>query len=249
MTGLKILVKSCDYIMERRRIRIWRLRSRSLAILLRLSTYVFLSFFSLAYTHLQPSYFNKQEDIFVIGRVTQDYDTSSIAPSTKLTESTITLESSRLLSMGTRVPLVFQTPFHVRGGIRGAAGLGFFPGQIVALKGRNGGGGKFAAAEVVAVSAPPAVDVISLGRITQRVNPLPSPLPSYLLNSCLLWKLRLRLWENRRPQTRSARDWSLRLARPFRWPLRLARTAPILTWNTPRGKRCWQNLKDRSPPP
>ncbi|TFK74750.1 DNA polymerase alpha, subunit B [Pluteus cervinus] len=91
------------------------------------------------------------EEVIVIGRITHDFDSAS--SSSKLAEATLTLEPSRLSGGGERVPLAFQTNLHIRGGIRGAGGLGFFPGAIAAFKGKNGGGGKFAVSEII--SLPP----------------------------------------------------------------------------------------------
>lgn len=62
------------------------------------------------------------------------------------------LESSRMLSGGARIALKFDPALVIRNNIRGARGLGLFPGSIVALKGRNGGGGYFLVKELLAVS-------------------------------------------------------------------------------------------------
>lgn len=89
----------------------------------------------------------------VVGRITHDYDTTGAT--SKLTEATLTIESSRMHASGARVPLGFETSLRVRGGARGASGLGLFPGAIVALKGKNGGGGRFSATEILAVRPAP----------------------------------------------------------------------------------------------
>lgn len=70
----------------------------------------------------------------------------------KLTEATIALESSRMLSGGARVPLRFDPNLKIRGGPQGAGSVGLFPGKIVALKGKNGGGGWFLVTEILSVS-------------------------------------------------------------------------------------------------
>ena len=59
---------------------------------------------------------------------------------------------SRMMGSGARVPLRFDPSINVRRGPRGVGGQGIFPGAIVALKGKNGGGGSFLAAEILAVS-------------------------------------------------------------------------------------------------
>jgi len=57
-----------------------------------------------------------------------------------------------MLGSGSRVPLRFDPALKIRGGAKGAAGVGLFPGAIVALRGKNGGGGRFLVTEVLAVS-------------------------------------------------------------------------------------------------
>ncbi|KAK7056975.1 DNA-directed DNA polymerase alpha subunit pol12 [Paramarasmius palmivorus] len=89
------------------------------------------------------------EDIFVVGRITHDVEAAE--SSQKLTESTLTLESSRMLSAGARVTLRFDSNLKIRGGARGAGALSLFPGAIVCFKGRNGGGGWFLVNEILAL--------------------------------------------------------------------------------------------------
>jgi DNA polymerase alpha subunit B len=55
------------------------------------------------------------------------------------------------MGSGVRVPLRFAPNFKVRGGPKGQASVSLFPGAIVALKGRNGGGGWFSVDEVLSV--------------------------------------------------------------------------------------------------
>jgi hypothetical protein len=50
------------------------------------------------------------------------------------------------------VPLRLDSALRIRGSAHGAGGIGLFPGAIVALKGKNGGGGYFLATEVLSVS-------------------------------------------------------------------------------------------------
>ncbi|KAJ3979201.1 hypothetical protein F5890DRAFT_1478726 [Lentinula detonsa] len=80
------------------------------------------------------------EEVFVIGRIVHDLDSDA-----KLTESTLALETSRRLSdhSGKRILVRFHPALRIRGGAQGAGGLGFFPGAVVALKGRNSGTGHF----------------------------------------------------------------------------------------------------------
>ena len=69
----------------------------------------------------------------------------------KLTEGAITIESSRMVSSGARVALHLEPSLKIRGGVRGSGGARIYPGAIVALKGKNGGGGYFLATEFLAV--------------------------------------------------------------------------------------------------
>lgn len=69
----------------------------------------------------------------------------------KLNEASLALETSRAMGSGVRVSLRFATDVKVRGGPQGARGIGLFSGAIVALRGRNGGGGFFLVSELIAV--------------------------------------------------------------------------------------------------
>jgi DNA polymerase alpha subunit B len=64
------------------------------------------------------------------------------------------LESSRFLGSGKRVSLRFAPTgtLKVRGGAPGVKGFGVFPGCLVCVKGKNGGGGVFVVEEVLMVS-------------------------------------------------------------------------------------------------
>lgn len=55
-------------------------------------------------------------------------------------------------SSGARVPLVLDPTIKIKGGVKGVGGVGLYPGAIVALKGKNGGGGYFLATEILSVS-------------------------------------------------------------------------------------------------
>jgi DNA polymerase alpha subunit B len=57
-----------------------------------------------------------------------------------------------MLSGGSRIALKFDPDLVIRNNIRGARGLGLFPGAITAMKGRNGGGGYFLVKEILTVS-------------------------------------------------------------------------------------------------
>lgn len=83
----------------------------------------------------------------VVGRIVANPETTVTSDVSKLNEASIALESSRMMGSGVRVPLRFNTPLKIHGSSR----VGFFPGAIVALRGRNGGGGWFSVSEVLLV--------------------------------------------------------------------------------------------------
>ena len=91
-----------------------------------------------------------QESITVVGRICIDAESSS--QNVKLNEASLMLESSRMMGSGARIPLKFDSDVKIRGGAKGVGGIGLFPGAIVALKGKNGGGGWFLVDEILAVS-------------------------------------------------------------------------------------------------
>ncbi|KAJ3474581.1 hypothetical protein NLI96_g12377 [Meripilus lineatus] len=95
-------------------------------------------------------------EVTVVGRIVMDSDTTSTSH-VKLNEASLVLESSRSMATGVRVPLRFDTNIRVRRGRPGTNGFGLFPGAIVALRGRNGGGGWFQATELLTLPplAPP----------------------------------------------------------------------------------------------
>lgn len=92
-----------------------------------------------------------QEEVTVVGRIVHDAESSS--GSVKLNEASLVLESSRMMGSGARVPLRFDADVKVRRGVRNGGGQGLFPGAIVALKGKNGGGGSFYVTEILSVSS------------------------------------------------------------------------------------------------
>lgn len=98
--------------------------------------------FSLTLTSvfLQP-----QDEIIAVGRICPESDI------TKLTDKTTWLESSRMLGSGSRVLLQFNDDIKVRGAPKGSGGLGVFPGAMVGVRGRNGGGKVFSVSELIMV--------------------------------------------------------------------------------------------------
>jgi len=82
-------------------------------------------------------------------------------------ESSVFIESSRMLSGGSRVALKFDVHLVIRNNISGARGIGLFPGAIVAMKGRNGGGGYFLVKEILTVRT--SVDLTTITRRSHQL--------------------------------------------------------------------------------
>ncbi|KLO17265.1 DNA polymerase alpha, subunit B [Schizopora paradoxa] len=94
-----------------------------------------------------------EDDITVVGRICGEADASAVSSSSKLVEDTIFLESSRSMGSGSyRVALRFESNLKLRGIPQGSGSLSIFPGAIVALKGKNGGGTCFVVNEILAVN-------------------------------------------------------------------------------------------------
>lgn len=127
---------------------------------------------------MRKIYTRGQETTTIVGRIVHDADIS--ASGTKLNESSLVLESSRMMGSGVRVPIRFAPETKLRGGIKGVGGISFFPGAIVALRGRNGGGGFFLVEEILSVRYTPSIP---------NVFSRPIGIPS----SCLQSKCPLRL--------------------------------------------------------
>ncbi|KAI6123468.1 DNA polymerase alpha subunit B [Pisolithus croceorrhizus] len=90
-----------------------------------------------------------EETVTVVGRIVLDAEAASSG--VKINESSLVLESSRMMGSGVRVPIRLTSETRLRGSIKGTTGVSFFPGAIVALRGRNGGGGFFSVDDVLAL--------------------------------------------------------------------------------------------------
>ena len=90
-----------------------------------------------------------KENVTIVGRICNDPDSAD--PSAKLTEGSIYIESSRMMGSGSRIPLRLSASIKLRSFQQGVNSVGLFPGAIVALRGRNGGGGFFLVDEVLNV--------------------------------------------------------------------------------------------------
>ncbi|THU82028.1 DNA polymerase alpha, subunit B [Dendrothele bispora CBS 962.96] len=95
------------------------------------------------------------EEIIVVGRIVHDQENSSFTA--KLTDANLAIETSRILANGARVPVRLEPGLKIRGCVQGAGGYSLFPGAIVGLKGRNGGGSWFSASEII---VPPPMKVM-----------------------------------------------------------------------------------------
>jgi DNA polymerase alpha subunit B len=100
-------------------------------------------------TELGDPHFVSEEPVYAVGRIL-----SPPTDSSKATANSLYLESSRFLGAGKRVSLRFAPTgtLKVRGGAPGVKGFGVFPGCLVCVKGKNGGGGVFVVEEVLMVS-------------------------------------------------------------------------------------------------
>lgn len=93
-----------------------------------------------------------------------------------MNEASLILESSRMMGSGARIPLKFDAVVKVRGGSKGIGGMGLFPGAIVALRGKNGGGGWFLVEEILAVGSLCHVLPLSCANDLQMPPMRPSPI-------------------------------------------------------------------------
>jgi hypothetical protein len=83
------------------------------------------------------------------------------------------------MGSGVRVPLKFIPNLKVRGGPKGQANVSLFPGAIVALKGKNGGGGWFSVFEVMAVRLSHHLTLYYASRLSSYLPFFPLPRPLY----------------------------------------------------------------------
>ena len=140
-----------------------------------------------------------QEEVVIVGRITHDAESAAMS---KLAEGAITIESSRALSPGSRVPLVLDPTIKIRGSVKGIGGVGIYPGAIVALKGKNGGGGYFLATEVLGVSQnfnlfsvlphiwlDPATQAVACSSWNHRPQAPPNDIPTFCLDDRCLWSI------------------------------------------------------------
>lgn len=97
-------------------------------------------------TEFGDPHFVSEDPIYTVGRIL-----SPPTDNAKVNAGSLYLESSRLLGAGKRIGLKFKGPgeLKVRGGAPGVKGFGVYPGCLVCVKGRNGGGNSFVVEEVL----------------------------------------------------------------------------------------------------
>lgn len=98
---------------------------------------------------LDPSESTGSDLIYTVGQIHADSSNS------KLNDTSLLLQTSRLVGAGARVPLRFSKDCVVRGGPSGVSGVGFFVGGVWGFKGRNGSGEWFEVTEILVVRFPP----------------------------------------------------------------------------------------------
>ena len=119
-------------------------------------------------TELGDPHFVSDDPIYTAGRIL-----SAPTDNAKINAGSLYLESSRLLGSGKRVALKFKAPqeLKVRGGAPGVKGFGVFPGCLLCVKGRNGGGGSFVVDEVLLVGS----IIRKMGLALMHLEAPPSP--------------------------------------------------------------------------
>ncbi|KIR52809.1 DNA polymerase alpha subunit B [Cryptococcus gattii Ru294] len=99
-------------------------------------------------SELGDPHFVSDESIYTVGRILSN-TTSSKSDKVALKNS-FHLQSSRLIGAGKRIALeLLEEKLQVRGGAPGVKGFSLYSGCLVCIKGRNGGGSKFVAEEIL----------------------------------------------------------------------------------------------------
>ncbi|KIK88801.1 hypothetical protein PAXRUDRAFT_688122 [Paxillus rubicundulus Ve08.2h10] len=148
-----------------------------------------------------------EESTTIVGRIVLDSEMSTSGA--KLNESSLVIESSRMMGSGVRVPIRLTPETKIRGGIKGIGGSSFFPGAIVALRGRNGGGGFFLVEEILTLPpiktpSPPPSDANASFSMCIACGP-------FTVDSDLEYKP----WENLLDTLRASKPAVLLLVGPF----------------------------------
>ncbi|EKC98004.1 alpha DNA polymerase [Trichosporon asahii var. asahii CBS 8904] len=125
-----------------------KMSARSEALDEQIDTFAFTIMDAYGLTELGDPHVPAEDATYTVGRIL-----SPPTDSNKATVGSLYLQSSRQFGGGNIVPLRFSPDVKVRGGAPGVRGFGLFPGCLVCVKGRNGGGDAYVADEVL---MPPA---------------------------------------------------------------------------------------------
>jgi DNA polymerase alpha subunit B len=103
-----------------------------------------------------------QEDIWAYGRICAETQDS------KISDQACWLETSRMIGHGRRIRLQWADDLKVHGVGSHEEGIGLFPGAIVGLRGRNGGGTYFSVQEILSVWFSIFGEIIHTGCLTEN---------------------------------------------------------------------------------
>lgn len=124
-----------------------KMSARSEALDEQIDTFAFTIMDAYGLTELGDPHVPAEDATYTVGRIL-----SPPTDSNKATAGSLYLQSSRQFGGGNIVPLRFSADVKVRGGAPGVRGFGLFPGCLVCVKGRNGGGDAYVVDEVLMVS-------------------------------------------------------------------------------------------------
>ncbi|KAH9472656.1 hypothetical protein Pst134EA_003261 [Puccinia striiformis f. sp. tritici] len=110
-----------------------------------------------------------QEDIWTFGRICTETQES------KLSDQSCWLETSRMIGHGRRIRLQWSDNLKVHGVGPNEEGIGLFPGAIVGLRGRNGGGTYFSVQEILSMPMAEPATTSPKTLLSYLSNP-PSPI-------------------------------------------------------------------------
>ncbi|PLW09206.1 hypothetical protein PCANC_20871 [Puccinia coronata f. sp. avenae] len=116
-----------------------------------------------------------QEDIWAYGRICAETQES------KVSEQACWLETSRMIGHGRRIRLQWADDLKVHGVGAGEEGIGLFPGAIIGLRGRNGGGTYFSAQEILSMPMADPATTAPKTLLSYLPNP---PTPISLVVAC-----------------------------------------------------------------
>ncbi|OAV93427.1 hypothetical protein PTTG_01590 [Puccinia triticina 1-1 BBBD Race 1] len=116
-----------------------------------------------------------QEDIWAYGRICAETQDS------KISDQACWLETSRMIGHGRRIRLQWADDLKVHGVGPHEDGIGLFPGAIVGLRGRNGGGTYFSVQEILSMPMADPATTAPKKLLSYLTNP---PTPISLVVAC-----------------------------------------------------------------